>query len=112
MCKEFNNTLNERQEMIFEQCLSYVDEKHLLNTHHLDTLIASSHDIGAYFNVDEVKLLDIRLILTEYAQVSPEEFFAEAFGLHMSGSILPKSLRELMAKSLEKARNYIEEDDE
>ena len=112
MCKEFKNTLGERQEMIFEQCLDFVDGTHLLNSHHLDTLIASEHDISGYFNIDDVKLTDMRLILTEYAQVSPEEFFAEAFSLHMSGSILPKSLRELMEKTIKKAKNYVEQDDE
>jgi hypothetical protein len=112
MCKDFKHTLNERQVMIFDNCLDFVDAKHMLNVHHLDTLILSNHNISAYFNVDDVKLSDMRLILTEYAQESPEEFFAEAFRLQMTGAILPKSLRDLMIKSLKKAVYYSADDDE
>jgi hypothetical protein len=36
-CKEFKHTLNERQVMILENCLDFVEAKHMLSTHHLDT---------------------------------------------------------------------------
>lgn len=111
-CKEFRNTLDERKELVFDQCLKYVDDKHCLSSQHLDTLIAAGHDTSGYFSIEDIGLSNIRLVLTEYAQVSPEEFFAEAFSLHMSGSILPKSLRDMMSKTIERAKNFVDTSDD
>lgn len=110
-CKEFSNGLSERENLIFDRCIDFVDEAHLLSKHHLDTLIASDHNVDSYFHAADIKLTDVKLVLTEYAQESPEEFFAEAFSLHMSGSILPKSLRLLMEKTLQKAKHFVDYED-
>lgn len=111
-CKEFKKTLESPFDEVFKQCLHYVEEKQMLKISHLDTLIASGHDLTEYFNVDDVKIRNIRLVLTEYAQKSPEEFFAEAFSMQMTGTVLPKSLRILVDKSISRAKNFVEPESE
>lgn len=112
LCKEFAHGLEDEENKIFQACLDYANEKHRLSAKHLNVLIYNEKPINQYFTIEDIKLQDIELVLTEYAKESAEEFFAEAVSLHLSGKILPKSLRTLMELTLTKAAHYVEQEDE
>lgn len=111
-CKGYLKSIEDLEDRdIFKQCLKYAAEKHLLEAEHLDLLVFSGKNISRYFTIEDIKMRDIELVLTEYARESVEEFFAEAFSLFASGKILPKNLQTLMDSTLTKAANFVDHED-
>lgn len=108
-CKAFSRSLEDREKLIFKECLIYVNAHHNLSNDNLNTLIAAGKPVSDYFNVGTIKLQDMQLVLTEYAQVSPEEFFAEAISYHLGNMKLPKRLTKIVSKTLDEAANYSED---
>lgn len=108
-CLTYRKSLESPHKEIWDLCLEFAQKKHSLSKKHLDTLIYSGYPVAEYFEVEEMTIPNMKLILTEYAQVSPEEFFAEAFALSQTGSELPKSLRKLMSVTLACAKDFVAE---
>lgn len=108
-CGAFRKTLDEPYSDIWDLCLDFAETKHSLSKKHLDTLIYSGYPVAEFFEVDEMTISNMKLVLTEYAQKSPEEFFSEAFALHMSGTKLPKKLAKLMDLTLASAKSFVVE---
>lgn len=105
-CGSFRKTLDEPYSDIWDSCLEFAESKHSLSKKHLDTLIYSGYPVVDFFEVDELTISNMKLVLTEYAQKSPEEFFSEAFAFHMSGG-LPKKLVKLMDLTLASAKSFV-----
>lgn len=110
-CNQFKRSLLEDDVVIFKHCLDYAEEKHLLTPQHIDLLINEDKNVSKFFSIEDIKIRDIELVLTQYASESVEEFFAEAFALHACGKILPKKLKSLMDSTLTNAANFVLQED-
>jgi hypothetical protein len=103
LVSDYRGQLSEEDQLIFDACVSYVYDYHSIDLIGLDTLLAGDEDIDNLWP-DTVKLSDMEVQLTEYAQKSVEEYFAEAFSLHFSGKKLPSVTSQLLEKTLQALR--------
>lgn len=109
---EFGSALGEEDSEVFDKCLEYIEGVHNLNEKHLNTLIVAGEDVKGYWPTEPMDLSGMDLMLTEYAQTSPEEFFAEAFAFHVEGVKLPKEIEKLMKLTVQRAAHHIEESED
>lgn len=84
---------------IVKACLRQIRSLHGVDRKHLDLLVRSGRSIEEYWPT-YVEFSDKNVIVSEYAQKSPEEFFAEAFAFWFTGKSIPKEVRRLLERSL------------
>ena len=97
---------------IVKACLRQIRSLHGVDRKHLDVLLRSGRSIEEYWPT-YVEFFDRNVIVSEYAQKSPEEFFAEAFSFWFTGKSLPKEVRKLLERSLSQlVRDRINTEDE
>lgn len=96
---------SDEHEMVFDECMSYISEKHMLEREYLDDLLAA----GDQKTIRSIwpKTADLSeqdAPVSEYAKKSPVEFFCESFAFYNMGeksrNALPKVVREMMANTL------------
>ena len=99
LVSDYRGQLSEDDQRIFDACTAYISDYHNLDVKALDVLFQSGDDLTSLWPT-VVHVSDMSTHLTEYAMKSPEEYFAESFGLYMAGKKLPATTNELMVKTL------------
>lgn len=66
----------------------------------IELLLNEGVSLEAYWPKHTLDLPDNEVPLTDYAMKSVDEFWCEAFAMHMTGTQLPKRIRNLMLKTL------------
>lgn len=93
-CKE-NPDLAPTMRAVFR----HIKQTHSLERHHFDMALMLGEDVGQYWPTS-VELAEKQVIITEYARKSPEELWAEAYGLKFSGKKLPSKVDALLEKCM------------
>lgn len=93
---------NEDHEMIFDECMSYIADKHFLEQEYLDDLLR----VGDSETIKRIwpKTADLAKqeeVITEYAKKSPVEFFCEAFAFFNMGQKSRDKLPKAVALKME-----------
>ena len=89
----------EEYDEVASKVLDFIAEYHGLSYDNLCTLYDNGFDIIQYFPT-RVQLLKHETLVTEYADKSVEELFAESFKIYMSNELLPKRVSVLLKKTL------------
>jgi hypothetical protein len=97
--KSFQKDLDEETKETFKSVLQYLKRVHKITPLHLNLLVLNQDDFSSIWPAT-TQIGKPKAHLTEYATVSPEELFAEAFAFHVTGKKIPKDLVVLMEKSL------------
>jgi hypothetical protein len=79
--------------------IRHIKQVHSVEKKHFALALLLGNDIDVYWP-SAVELGEKNVLLTEYAKKSPEELFAEAFGLTLAGKKLPSRVRDLLDKTL------------
>lgn len=90
---------------VLGEILRFIARVHKLHPSNINALIASGRSIKSIWPTDPVELSKKNVLITEYANESPEEFFAEAMALHLTGTKMPKSIRSLIDATLKRAKH-------
>ncbi len=85
--------------LIVKAALRHIRSVHGVDRKHLDMLLRHSHPIEEYWP-EYVEFSEKNVMVSEYAQKSPEELFAEAFAFWFTGKNLPTEVRKLLDRSL------------
>lgn len=89
----------EETKPVVRACIKYVSQVHGLGKHHVESMLSSDESLESVWP-SAIELSDKDMVISEYAEKSPEEFFAECFAFHFLGRTLPKALAALMEKTL------------
>ena len=87
---DFYLLFEEEQIPAIKQCVKRILELWKLKEHHLDKMLAAGSDVTHLFVGKEIEVCGKQDMLTEYSQTSPEEMWAEAFSLWITGHKLPE----------------------
>lgn len=110
--RDYMKDCDEETLLVVKACLKHIRSVHGIDKKHLDQLIRSGHNIEEYWP-SYVEFSEKNVIVSEYAQKSPEEFFAEAFSFNFVGKKLPKDVKDLLNKSLSQlSRGRINSDED
>ena len=96
---EYLKDCTEDTKPVIRACLKYISQVHGLSKHHLEHLLHADESLSSIWP-SLIDLSNKNMVVSEYAEKSPEEFFAECFAFHFLGRTLPKSLKSLMDRSL------------
>jgi hypothetical protein len=110
--RDYMKDADEETLLIVKACLKHIRQVHGIDRKHLDSLMRNGHSIEDYWPT-YVEFSEKNVIVSEYAQKSPEEFFAEAFSHNFIGKKIPKDVKDLLTRSLsqlQKGRVNGEED--
>jgi hypothetical protein len=96
---------SDEQEMVFDECLDFIAEKHKLERQYLDDLIrGGDRETVKKIWPQSADLSEQEEVITEYAMKSPVEFFCEAFAFYNMGersrALLPKPVQQRMEETL------------
>jgi len=96
---EYLKDCTEDVKPIVKAILKYVSQVQGLSKHHLELMLASDESLEEIWPT-ALDLSNKDMVISEYAEKSPEEFFAECFAFHFLGRKLPKNLAALMEVTL------------
>lgn len=104
---EYKDSLKEDQAstLLLKEILSYIKKYHRLSIKELDILADDDKKaIKRLWPADAISLTTEKDTgISLYSLKSPVELFCEAFAFYMTGKSLPKSVKNLMSKTLEQA---------
>lgn len=90
---------DEETKLQVKAILRHIKNLHSITQKHLDKLLRLNEDISSYWP-SFVEFSEKNFIISEYAATEVEEFFAEAFSFALTGKKLPKDVKKLLDKSL------------
>lgn len=100
--KHFGDYLKEcvdESKPVVKACLKYIQQVHGLNKRHLETMMSQEQSLGEVWP-SAIELSDKDMVVSDYAEKSPEEFFAECFAFTLLGRKLPPDLATLIQRTL------------
>lgn len=103
--QDFRGQLDENDALVFDACIDHITSTHSLSVDHLNTLILSGRGaiVGSLWPTIQVLHTDYEYPISDYASTRPEEFFAEAFAYHFTGTQkLPDRIAKLLEKTLQR----------
>ena len=87
--KHFGSELDEEQGVIWDAIIYWIGTYHALKPKHLDVLVDGGSNLANIWPTDPVFLTNQEVLVTDYANKDPDEFWCEAFCYHMTGGTLP-----------------------
>lgn len=87
------------QLLILNAVFKHMKSVHSIEKKHFQLALTLGDDISPYWP-SAVELSEKKLVTTDYAQKSPEEFWAEAFSLRFAGKKLPSRVEELLSHTV------------
>jgi hypothetical protein len=103
--KEFIKECEDVEKKLFVNAISYVKRSHKLNLKHVDLMLHEGKEITKYWP-QEITFCEPTSIVSEYACVSPEEFFAESFAFYyLKESNLDSEISTSMEKTLKNLKS-------
>jgi hypothetical protein len=90
------------QEMVFDECINFIADKHFLEKEYLDDLLrVGDQDTIRRIWPKTADLAEQEEAITEYAKKNPVEFFCEAFAFYNMGEKSRASLPKVVAQKME-----------
>jgi hypothetical protein len=84
---------------IMRAIVRHIKQVHDLDRKHFELALITGEDVDVYWP-SVIEVSEKNVLVSTYAQKSPEELFAESFGLFCSGKKLPKKVGELLDRTL------------
>jgi hypothetical protein len=97
---DFRSSAEERELLVFDLVLAYINDVHNLRTTDVSTLMDAGESLEPYWPTSPLDMSDFKYDITEYAGKNQEEMFCECFAFHLAGKKLPKHITKLMEKTL------------
>lgn len=103
---DFKGQLDEESALALKWILKHIKQQHKLSIKELDVLFDAGFkdDIREVWPVSGVSMNDLQPLVTDYATKSWRELWSESVSLHLTGVQLPKSVVNLVEKSLSHVR--------
>lgn len=99
--KDFNKELDEEGKVLFKEVMLHYKRIHRLDARSMELLIQERSKRFAKLWPETVTTVkSIVTDISEYAAVSPEEFFAEAFAYSQTGRSLPRDVDKLLRQTV------------
>lgn len=100
--KDFRGQLEEDVVPVFDACIEHIQTHHSLNVKALDMLILSGDGkfVSNLWPTSQVLHTDYEYPVSEYAATKPEEFFAEAVSMYLTGTKFPSRISSLIENTL------------
>ena len=95
----FKKELETDDRKLLAAVFKHVKATHQLDHHHVQLLLSLEEEIDFLWPT-QIEIGNADLVLTSYAEVSPEELFAESFALWMTGKKLPKQVQNAVEKTM------------
>ena len=95
----FKKELETDDRKLLAAVFKHVKATHQLDHHHVQLLLSLEEEIDFLWPT-QIEIGNADLVLTSYAEVSPEELFAESFALWMTGKKLPKQIQNAVDKTM------------
>lgn len=93
---------------VLKLCLSQIHHEHKLRKSDLTTILDSGESIAPYWPTEPWKLREVaETPTTDYGMTNADEFWAEAFRIHLSGGKLPKRIARVMDTTLQACRGRV-----
>ena len=107
---DYKGQLDEDSQIILKWVLKHIKQQHKLSIRELDMLFDAGmkDEIRDVWPQHGVSMNDLKPLVTDYATKNWKELFAESVSLHLTGTILPKSVVALIDKSLSHVRTQNE----
>lgn len=97
--KDWCLSLEDDEKTIMKKVFKVIKETHKLEPKDLQTLWLAEEDITQYFP-KTVEIMDMEILLTDYARKNPDELMAEVLSFHLIGKVIPVSIMPLVEKTL------------
>ena len=101
---DFVSFLDEEEKLLFDAYIAYVKNTFSMSKHDLNLVLTTGRFHIGMWPKSTMELVDMETIMTEYSKKNPDEFFAEAFRLHLlpfnTLTFLPKKLMKRTLKNL------------
>lgn len=100
----YKRQADEREVQALGVILKRIARVHKLQPRHIDDLLKSGSSLKKIWPTDPIELSSKAVLVTDYANKSPEELFAEVMAYHMIGDKIPKTLKALLMDTLKAAK--------
>lgn len=97
--RDWKRNAEEEDQQIGRACLRHIKHVHGIDKNHLESLLRQGQSLEDYWPTF-VEFSEKGVIISEYANKSPEEFFAESFAFWFVGKKLPADVQKLLDRSL------------
>lgn len=102
--RAFRSELEDDEVALFDEIMGYIYNYHMLSQKHLQLLINEGYSLEPYWPSNALELQDMRVLVSEYAQKSPEELWPEALAFCLSNLPVPETLKTEVQLALRIAR--------
>lgn len=102
--RDFQRDIEEEELALFKEALAYLKKHHKLSPEDVNTLLNQNSKALASIWPTSASFSTSESLMGEYAKVSVQEMFAEAYAYHTTGKEIPKSVKSLLEKTLKKAQ--------
>lgn len=102
--REFQRDIEEDEAALFKEALAYLKKHHKLSPEDVNVLLNQNSKMLASIWPTSASISSVSSLMGEYATVSVQEMFAEAFAYFMTGKDLQKTVRKLLEKTLKAAQ--------
>jgi hypothetical protein len=102
--REFQRDIEEDELALFKEALGYLKKHHKMSPEDVNTLLNQNSKALAAIWPTSASYSNSESLISEYAKVSVQEMFAEAYAYHTTGKEIPKSVKKLLEKTLKNAQ--------
>lgn len=98
--REFQRDIEEEELAMFKEALSYLKKIHKMSPEDVNILLNQNSKVLVAIWPTTASISNNENLVSEYAQTSVHELWAESFAFWLTGKILPKSVQKLLDKTL------------
>ena len=102
--REFMREIEDEELALFKEALIYLKKIHKMSPEDVNILLNQNSKVLANIWPTTASISNNENLVSEYAQTSVHELFAEAYAFYTTGKILPKTIQKLLDKTLKAAK--------
>lgn len=102
--REFMRDIEDEELALFKEALIYLKKIHKMSPEDVNILLNQNSKVLANIWPTTASISNNENLVSEYAQTSVHELFAEAYAFFTTGKILPKTIQKLLDKTLKAAK--------
>lgn len=102
--REFMRDIEDEELALFKEALIYLKKIHKMSPEDVNILLNQNSKVLANIWPTTASISNNENLVSEYAQTSVHELFAEAYAFYTTGKILPKTIQKLLDKTLKAAK--------
>lgn len=102
--REFQRDIEEEELAMFKEALSYLKKIHKMSPEDVNILLNQNSKVLVAIWPTTASISNNENLVSEYAQTSVHELFAESYAFYTTGKILPKTVQKLLDKTLKAAK--------